>query len=179
MVWQLPHLRHVDFDRHNVDLCPRRLLVCKIRFPRKETPLQLHHCNGHRSVNHLRTGDPDLIAFQHDLYRTGGRGRWWILEQQPGTVNWAPYNPSPYPGMVRSWTHEAFAHGAEVVSYFRWRQAPFAQEQMHSGLQLPNGEPDRAIDEVRTQYTNSRRNCYRAHGIARYTITQLKIRPPP
>jgi len=100
-------------------------------------------------LRYLRTGDPDFIAFHHDLYRTCGRGRWWILEQQPGPVNWAPYNPSPYPGMVRSWTHEAFAHGAEVVSYFRWRQAPFAQEQMHSGLNLPNGEPDKGTDEVR------------------------------
>ena len=34
----------------------------------------------------------------------------------------------------RSW--EALAHGAEVVSYFRWRQAPFAQEQNHAGLNL-------------------------------------------
>jgi len=32
------------------------------------------------------------------------------------------------------WTWEAFAHGAEAVCYFRWRQAPFAQEQNHSGL---------------------------------------------
>jgi beta-galactosidase len=40
--------------------------------------------------------------------------------------------------MVRLWTWEAFAHGAEVVSYFRWRQAPFAQEQMHSGLLRPD-----------------------------------------
>jgi beta-galactosidase len=39
--------------------------------------------------------------------------------------------------MVRLWTIEAHAHGAEVVSYFRWRQARFAQEQMHSGLNLP------------------------------------------
>ena len=39
--------------------------------------------------------------------------------------------------MVRLWTIEALAHGAEVVSYFRWRQAPFAQEQMHAGLNLP------------------------------------------
>src|SRR5208282_2488317 len=30
------------------------------------------------------------------------------------------------------------AHGAEIVSYFRWRQAPFAQEQMHAGLNLPS-----------------------------------------
>jgi len=42
--------------------------------------------------------------------------------------------------MVRLWAYEAFAHGAELVSYFRWRQCPFAQEQMHSGLNLPNNE---------------------------------------
>jgi beta-galactosidase len=97
----------------------------------------------------LRSGDPDFPAFHHDLYRTCGRGRWWVMEQQPGPVNWAPYNPSPYPGMVRLWTHEAFAHGAEVVSYFRWRQAPFAQEQMHTGLNRPDGSPDVATDEIR------------------------------
>jgi beta-galactosidase len=97
----------------------------------------------------LRSGDPDFPAFHHDLYRTCGRGRWWVMEQQPGPVNWAPYNPSPYPGMVRLWTHEAFAHGAEVVSYFRWRQAPFAQEQMHSGINRPDGTPDAATAEIR------------------------------
>ena len=41
---------------------------------------------------------------------------------------------APLPGMVRLWSWEAFAHGAGCVSYFRWRQAPFAQEQMHAGL---------------------------------------------
>ena len=101
----------------------------------------------------LRSGDPDFPAFHHDLYRTCGRGRWWVMEQQPGPVNWAPYNPSPYPGMVRLWTHEAFAHGAEVVSYFRWRQAPFAQEQMHTGINRPDGSPDVATDEIRTTVT--------------------------
>jgi beta-galactosidase len=70
------------------------------------------------------------------------------MEQQPGPVNWAPYNPVPLPGMVRLWTLEAFAHGAEVVSFFRWRQATFGQEQYHSGLHLPNGEPDAACAEV-------------------------------
>ena len=96
----------------------------------------------------LRSGDPDLGPFHHDLYRACGRGRWWVMEQQPGPVNWAPYNPIPLPGMVRLWTLEAFAHGAEVVSFFRWRQAPFGQEQYHSGLHLPNGEPDAACAEV-------------------------------
>jgi beta-galactosidase len=41
-----------------------------------------------------KQGDPDFQAFHHDLYRAVGRGRWWIMEQQPGPVNWAPYNPA-------------------------------------------------------------------------------------
>jgi beta-galactosidase len=83
------------------------------------------------------TSHPDIAAFHHDLYRGVGHGRFWVMEQQPGPVNWAPWNPVPKKGMVRLWTWEALAHGADVVSYFRWRQAPFAQEQMHAGLNLP------------------------------------------
>ncbi len=93
----------------------------------------------------MRVGDPDFQAFHHDLYRACGQGRWWVMEQQPGAVNWAPWNPLPAKGAVRMWTFEAFAAGAEVVSYFRWRQAPFAQEQMHEGLLLPNSEPNEAF----------------------------------
>jgi len=95
-----------------------------------------------------RQGDPDFAAFHHDLYRAIGDGRWWVMEQQPGPVNWAPYNPAPLPGMVRLWTWEAIAHGAEVVSYFRWRQAPFAQEQMHAGLQRADYGDSPAMAEV-------------------------------
>ena len=95
-------------------------------------------------TRYMRVGDPDFQAFHHDLYRACGRGRWWVMEQQPGAVNWAPWNPAPAPGAVRLWTYEAFAAGAEVVSYFRWRQAPFAQEQMHEALLLPNSEPNEA-----------------------------------
>ncbi len=97
----------------------------------------------------LQQGDPDMQAFHHDLYRAVGRGRWWVMEQQPGPVNWAPYNPAPLPGMVRLWSLEAVAHGAEVISYFRWRQAPFGQEQMHAGLLTPDNRPAPALDEVR------------------------------
>ena len=96
----------------------------------------------------LRQGDPDFQAFHHDLYRAVGRGRWWVMEQQPGPVNWAPWNPAPLPGMVRLWTWEAFAHGAEAVCYFRWRQAPFAQEQMHAGLLRPDSAPAPGLAEV-------------------------------
>jgi len=96
-----------------------------------------------------RQGDPDFQAFHHDLYRAVGHGRWWVMEQQPGPVNWAPYNPAPLPGMVRLWSWEAFAHGAEAVCYFRWRQAPFAQEQMHAGLLRPDSAEAPAMKEAR------------------------------
>ncbi len=106
---------------------------------------------------YARQGDPDMQAFHHDLYRAVGRpkdaspeaiSRWWVMEQQPGPVNWAPHNPAPLPGMVRFWTWEAFAHGAECVAYFRWRQAPFAQEQYHAGLLRPDSGEAEGFSEA-------------------------------
>ncbi|MEQ8480379.1 MAG: beta-galactosidase [Hoeflea sp.] len=102
-----------------------------------------------RQRHYARQGDPDFQAFHHDLYRAVGRGRWWVMEQQPGPVNWAPHNPAPLPGMVRLWSWEAFAHGAEAVCYFRWRQAPMAQEQMHAGLLRPDSAEAQGLAEAR------------------------------
>ncbi|MGB0799430.1 MAG: beta-galactosidase, partial [Planktomarina sp.] len=101
-------------------------------------------------AHYLRQGDPDFQAFHHDLYRATSKGRMWVMEQQPGPVNWAPWNPAPLPGMPRFWAWEAFAHGAETVCYFRWRQAPFAQEQMHAGLLRPDREPAPALGDAAT-----------------------------
>ena len=98
---------------------------------------------------YVRQGHPDIAAFHHDLYRGCANGRWGVMEQQPGPVNWARFNPAPLDGMVALWTLEAMAHGAEFVSYFRWRQAPFAQEQMHAGLLRPDSEDAPAADEAR------------------------------
>jgi beta-galactosidase len=100
-------------------------------------------------LRYAHQGHPDIAAFHHDLYRGCSNGRWAVMEQQPGPVNWARYNPAPLPGMVRLWTIEAMAHGAEFVSYFRWRQVPFAQEQMHAGLLRPDRVDDIGADEAR------------------------------
>jgi beta-galactosidase len=96
----------------------------------------------------MRTGHPDYSAFYFDQTRGLAPGAFWIMEQQPGPVNWATHNPAPAPGMVRLWTLEAFAHGAGVVSYFRWRQAPLAQEQMHAGLLRPDSSEAAAWPEI-------------------------------
>lgn len=96
----------------------------------------------------MRTGHPDLAALNFDSVRGLSKGAWWVMEQQPGPVNWAPHNPRPAPGMIRHWTLQAFAHGAACVAYFRWRQVPFAQEQMHAGLLRPDDLPSPAWPEV-------------------------------
>ncbi|GHF49370.1 beta-galactosidase [Deinococcus metalli] len=113
-------------------------------------------------TRYARTGHPDLIALNHDIYRSlasggaglGREGRgtppgMWVMEQQCGQVNWAPYNPLPADGAVALWTAQAWAHGADVVSYFRWRAATMAQEVMHSGLLRHDETEDRGLAEVR------------------------------
>jgi len=98
-----------------------------------------------------RTGHPDLIGFNHDLYRglfrDGPRG-FWVMEQGAGQVNWAPSNALPAAGAVALWTAQAYAHGADVVSYFRDRAATMAQELMHSGLLRHDETLDRGGQEV-------------------------------
>jgi len=136
--------QHIDFDHHGIspdidvaswDVYPLGNLIHG-RLPQGE------------KERLLRRGDPDQPSFNHDLYRGVGKGRVWVMEQQPGPVNWAMQNQAPMDGMIRLWTWLAFAHGCEMVAYFRWRQVPFAQEQFHSGLQLPDGTPDQAYHEV-------------------------------
>ncbi|NNU16629.1 beta-galactosidase [Parvularcula sp. ZS-1/3] len=99
-----------------------------------------------RTLRYLRQGDPDMAGFHHDLYR--GCAPFAVIEQQPGPVNWAPDNPSPLPGMVRLWELECLAHGGRFSSVFRWRQAPFAQEQNHAGMLRPDSEPAAAFHET-------------------------------
>jgi beta-galactosidase len=50
--------------------------------------------------------------------------------------------------MVRLWSWEALAHGADVVSYFPWRQLPYAQEQHHAALLRCDGEPAAVWPEI-------------------------------
>jgi beta-galactosidase len=121
-------------------------------------------------VRYARTGHPDISAFHHDLYRGVGRGRFWVMEQQPGPVNWALWNPGPAPGMVRLWAWEALAHGAEVVSFFRWRQAPFAQEQMHAGLNRPDNVLDVGGHEARSVGEELRGDWWRDARTARAKV---------
>ena len=41
-------------------------------------------------------------------------GRLWVMEQQPGPVNWAKYNPIPVKGAVR------YGHGKLLRMMLKW-----------------------------------------------------------
>ncbi len=119
---------------------------------------------------YLRTGAPDYQGFHCDLYRSQGNGRMWVLEQQPGPVDWAEKNPSPADGMVMLWTWAAYAHGAQAVMFFRWRQANIAQEQFHTALLRSDGSPDQAALELKQVATERD-----ALPSARHTRAQVAI----
>jgi beta-galactosidase len=119
-------------------------------YPLGRTDLAMAGATAAEFAPWMRTGHPDLQAIYFDQTRGLTGKPFWIMEQQPGPVNWGRHNPWPAPGMVRLWSWEAFAHGAAVVSFFRWRQAPFAQEQMHAGLLRPDSTSAEAWPEIET-----------------------------
>ncbi|WP_276273190.1 beta-galactosidase [Haloarcula litorea] len=103
---------------------------------------------GEASQDELRAGDPDEVGMNHDLYRGAKRAPFWVLEQQPGDVNWPPQAPQPGEGAMRLWAHHAVAHGADAVLYFRWRRCRQGQEQYHAGLRKQDGSPDRGYRDA-------------------------------
>ncbi|MCC5947802.1 MAG: beta-galactosidase [Nitriliruptoraceae bacterium] len=76
----------------------------------------------------------------------GGRG--WIIEQQPGPVNWTGDNPAVPAGQVRLWCWQAALHGIETLLWFRWRAARTGQEQHHAALLRHDGSRSSAWDEA-------------------------------
>jgi beta-galactosidase len=103
---------------------------------------------GDASVDQLRAGDPDQVGMNHDLYRGAKRAPFWVMEQQPGDVNWPPTCPQPGEGAMRLWAHHAVAHGGDAVVYFRWRRCREGQEQYHAGLRRADGSPDRGYHDA-------------------------------
>jgi beta-galactosidase len=80
-----------------------------------------------------RIADPAQISLLHDLMASY-HDRWGLMELQPGQVNWSGVPVRVYPGAIRLWIWTAFAHGAEFVTTYRFRQPRFGIELFHHGL---------------------------------------------
>lgn len=86
--------------------------------------------------NYPSIHDPaSLIAFKHDLTRGLAKGKPFLLmEQTPNQQNWQPYNTLKRPGVMRLWSYQAIAHGANSVLFFQWRQSLGACEKYHAAM---------------------------------------------
>jgi beta-galactosidase len=86
----------------------------------------------------FRLADPNAIGLIHDQMASYN-GRWALMELQPGQINWSGVPVLPYPGAIRLWIWSAFAHGAEFVTTYRYRQPLFGIEMFHHGLMQTDG----------------------------------------
>ena len=84
----------------------------------------------------------------HDLTRGFLRKNFWVMETQPGFVNWSPDNNSLDKGGVRAMAWLDIGHGADAVSYWQWRSALNGQEEYHGTLLGADGTPVPLYSEV-------------------------------
>jgi beta-galactosidase len=77
----------------------------------------------------------------HDLVRGYKRQNFWLMETQPGNVNWKPVNNVLNKGEARTAAWHALGHGADAVLYWQWRSPLNGQEQYHGTLVDTSGQP--------------------------------------
>lgn len=74
-----------------------------------------------------------------------------IMEQQSGSPGWNTRMeaPAPKPGQMTLWTMQSVAHGADYISYFRWRTSTIGTEIYWHGILDYCGKNNRRLAEVR------------------------------
>jgi beta-galactosidase len=90
------------------------------------------------------------IAMRHDLMRGLKDGDpFMLMEQTPSQQNWQPYNALKRPGVMRLWSYQAVAHGADTVMFFQLRRSNGACEKFHGAV----------IEHVGHEHTRVFREC--------------------
>ncbi|MFE0556313.1 beta-galactosidase [Paenibacillus sp. NPDC058910] len=89
-------------------------------------------------------------AMAHALMRglKGGQP-FMLMEQTPSVQNWQPYNSAKRPGVMRLWSYQAVAHGADTVMFFQLRRSIGACEKYHGAV----------IEHVGHEFTRVFREC--------------------
>ena len=96
--------------------------------------------SGHH--NYLESGA------MHDLVRGFKQRNFWVMETQPGSVNWAGINNTLNQGEAQALAWHAVGHGADALLYWQWRPALNGQEQYHGSLVDQSGQPRPFYDEA-------------------------------
>jgi len=87
-------------------------------------------------------------AARHDLTRGFKERNFWVMEAQPGSVNWWVLNRSLDPGQLRERAWQAVGHGADAILYWQWRSSLGGQEQYHGAIVGADGKPNPIYAQV-------------------------------
>ena len=73
-----------------------------------------------------------------------------VMEQQSGAGGWVDRMQAATPrrGQIRLWTLQSIAHGADFVSYFRWRTCSFGTEIYWHGILNYDNRLNRRLAEI-------------------------------
>ncbi|MBA9085110.1 beta-galactosidase [Fontibacillus solani] len=89
-------------------------------------------------------------AMAHDLMRGLKSGQpFMLMEQTPSQQNWQAYNSLKRPGVMRLWSYQAVARGADTVMFFQLRRSIGACEKYHGAV----------IEHVGHEHTRVFREC--------------------
>ena len=99
-------------------------------------------------VNQWQAQEPSDVAMAHDITFGVKGAAYWVTEQISGPCGWDTMGPTPVPGQLRLWDWQAVAHGANLVSHFRWRSALAGTEQNWTGVLDHDGRPRRRFREI-------------------------------
>ena len=77
-----------------------------------------------------------------------------IMEQQSGAGGWTTRmeGPAPRPGQLTLWAMQSVAHGADYISFFRWRTCTFSTEMYWHGILDYDNRDNRKLAEVKDFY---------------------------
>lgn len=86
------------------------------------------------------------MALTHDLMRGLKDGQpFWLMEQTPSTTASRDVNPLKRPGVMRLWSWQAVAHGADAVLFFQMRASRGACEKYHGAVIGHAGREDTRV----------------------------------
>jgi beta-galactosidase len=89
---------------------------------------------------------PSDFALWHDMVRSLKKGApFMLMEQSPNQVNWHSYNAVKKPGVMRLWSMQAVAHGADAVMFFQLHASRGGVEKFHGALIPHDGSNDNRV----------------------------------
>jgi len=114
-------------------------------------PIDYHRWAPHLDFASWDNYPPDDVsqarmALTHDLMRGLKDGRpFWVMEQTPSTTASRDVNPLKRPGVMRLWSWQAVAHGADAVLFFQLRASRGACEKYHGAVIGHAGRADTRV----------------------------------